>query len=423
MFTKSFDQSTLHKMAQYYGHNKVAFAKACLLALFLLVVTSAATSAAAYVTNTTELIAAIEKANQATGISSIKMKPGTYVTSAAYNGTDNAFPKITGKLSIVGLMNGATITRQGTTQSFRFFEVSPGGQLWVDRLTFTLGQGNVFGGAILNRGSLTVTSSYIIRNAAVNPTGPSEGGAIYNDGGKLVIRNSTIRLNRASWGGGVASEGTPATATALIKIAQVTIETSALVENTAQDTGFGALGGGLFIRGANETYLQNTTFTANFAQVHGGGIAFQLVPKVTAVLLRNLTVLDNKATLEGGGIYYDCGSLPYYAYAFLQLHNSIVTSNGPAAINRDFAGNGVIQSLGHNIYGLGSAFFSSYPDYYEPTLASLTWHNDPKPGDQYWLPNPLCIALNNGDPTNAGTSDQLGTVRGTSNDIGAIERP
>ncbi len=423
MFTKSFDQNSQPARAQNYGHNKIAFAKAFLLALFLLVVSSAATRAATYVTNTTELIAAIEKANLATGISLINMKPGTYVTSAAYNSTDNAFPKITGRLSITGLMNGATITRTGTTQLFRFFEVAPTGQLWLDRLTFVSGQGNVYGGAILNHGGLTITTSYFIRNTAVNPNGPSAGGAIYNDGGKLSLRNSTIRNNRAALGGGVASEGTLPTAPALIKIAQVTIETSALVENVAQATSSSALGGGLFIRGANETNLHDTTFTANFAQVHGGGMAFQLVPKVTPVLLRNLTVLDNKATLEGGGIYYDCGSLSYSAYAFLQLHNSIVTSNGSAAINRDFAGNGVIQSLGHNIYGLGSAFFSTYPDYYEPTLASLTYHDDNKPGDQYWLPDSGCIALNNGDPANAGTSDQLATVRGTSNDIGAIERP
>src|SRR5437870_11595691 len=106
MFTKSFDQNTSPARAQHYGHHKAIFAKAFWLAVFLLAVSSATTRAATYVTNTTALIAAIENANQATGISLINMRPGTYITSAAYNGTDNAFPKSTGRISITGLFDG-----------------------------------------------------------------------------------------------------------------------------------------------------------------------------------------------------------------------------------------------------------------------------------------------------------------------------
>ena len=422
MFTKSFDRNSQPNTTQTHNYRAV-FAKGFLLACLVLLVNSVATRAAYTVSNTAELITAIEKANAATGISLIYMKPGTYTPLTAYKNTDNAFPKITASISIVGLFNGAVIARPGTAPPFRFFEVGPTGQLWIDRLTLTLGQGNGVGGAILNYGSLTVLTSYFIRNLAVNPTGPSAGGAIYNQFGKVVIRNSSFFVNRAALGGGIASDGSLATLPAPNQIAQVTIETSALVENAAQDKGFGALGGGLFIRGANEINIHDTTISGNSSPTYGGGLVFQFVPKINHVSLRNLTVVDNQATLEGGGIYYDSGSLPYYAMTYVEIQNSIVTNNGPAAPNRDFAGNGVIKSLGHNIYGTFSNYFSGYTDFYAPFLANLTYHDDKKPGDQYWWPEIGCLALNNGDPANAGTSDQLSVVRGSVNDIGAIERP
>ena len=122
---------------------------------------------------TPELLAAIVKANVPGPINSIYVKPNTYLIPTAFPGTpDNAFPVITGRISIVGLVDGAVIVRSGTAP-FRFFEVAPTGQLWLDRLTFRLGQGNIFGGAILNHGSLTVSSSYFIRNSAVNLSGES----------------------------------------------------------------------------------------------------------------------------------------------------------------------------------------------------------------------------------------------------------
>ena len=140
MFTKSFDRNSQPNTTPTHGHQAV-FAKGFLLALFLLLVSSAATSAATYVTNTAELIAAIVKANVPGPINSIYMKPGTYLIPTAFPGTpDNAFPVITGRISIVGLVDGAVIVRSGTAP-FRFFEVAPTGQLWLDRLTFKLGQG------------------------------------------------------------------------------------------------------------------------------------------------------------------------------------------------------------------------------------------------------------------------------------------
>ena len=380
MFTKSFDRNSQPNTTPTHGHQAV-FAKGFLLALFLLLVSSAATSAATYVTNTAELIAAIVKANVPGPINSIYMKPGTYLIPTAFPGTpDNAFPVITGRISIVGLVDGAVIVRSGTAL-FRFFEVAPTGQLWIDRLTFRLGQGNIFGGAILNHGSLTVSSSYFIGNAAVNLSGESVGGAIYNGGGKLVVRNSSIWNNRAAMGGGIGSDGSLPPAP--YQVAQVTVETSAFIENQAMNNGWGAMGGGMFIRGAHAAELHDNTFSYNFAQMYGGGIAVQTLPIVSQVVLRNLTILVNNAAVEGGGIYYNRTGI--HEAADIKIHNSIVTQNGSPSSFRDFGGNGVYTSLGHNIYGLYSSYMAYTGDIYAPALplASLTYHYDNKPGVQF----------------------------------------
>lgn len=403
--------------------HQALFAHRLVLTGLLLVVNTVATFAAYTVSNTTELIAALVKANAASGITSIYLKPGTYTILTPYQNTDNAFPKITGKVNLVGLFNGAIIARPGSTvPPFRFFEVSTTGQLWLDRLTFSQGVGNGSGGAILNYGSLTINSSYFLRNIAVNSNGEATGGAIYNRFGKLVIRNSTFLNNRAEFGGAVCSDGSLAAVPAAPEIAQVTIEASALLENAAQFKGYGALGGGVCLRGANETDLHDTTFTANFAQRYGGGLALQRIPKVNRLSLRNLTVYNNQASLDGGGIYYDAGTLPYSASAYLELQNSIVTC-APTTPIRDLAGNGVIKSFGYNIYGTYENYFSDVTDFNVPGLAYLSYHDDNKPGDQYWLPEPGCVALNNGNPANNGAFDQIGTTRGPISDIGAVERP
>ena len=73
-------------------------------------------------------------------------------------------------------------------------------------------RGDAFGGAILNYGKLTISSTLIQHNTATGgkfnrhgetgDAGNGNGGAIYHDGGVLSITDSTIFNNSASRSGG-----------------------------------------------------------------------------------------------------------------------------------------------------------------------------------------------------------------------------
>ena len=392
------------------------------LALFILIINATATWAKTFtVTNMASFVAAINYAQDETinpGWDTIAIAAGTYTVTAPQLGTANAFPKITTKISIMGLVNGAEISRVSST-SFRFFEVGATGQLILDRLTLKNGQANVMGGAILNAGSLTMVSCFLDNNKVTNANGPALGGAIHNDGGKVLIRNCSIRGNEASMGGGFSSDGAMTN-----QAAQVTIENSAFIENFARNNGYFAFGGGVFLRGANQVVIHDSTFSINGSQQYGGAIAFQAIPKPNLVSLRNLTVVVNRATLEGGGFWYDGGVLTPANAAPIEMANTILTGNSaPPPSSRDFGGNGTYKSLGRNIYGLGSGFVP-VSDYFVPSFLSteLSWMGNPsgKPGGEHYLPK-LGWGVAKGDLSLAAAKDQLGTARTTPCDIGAVE--
>lgn len=407
------------------SQHRVIFAQGLFLALFIIINSKATLAKTFTVSSMASLIAALNYAQDETinpGWDTIAISPGVYTVTAAQIGTTNAFPKITTKVSIMGLVNGAEINRASTASAFRFFEVGPTGQLILDRLTLKKGQANGFGGAILNHGSLTVTSCFLDYNTVVNSNGPAMGGAIYNDTGKVVIRNSSLRNNDASMGGGLCSDSSLTN-----QVAQVTIENSAFFENHALNNGYWAFGGGLFLRGANEVVIHDSTFTANSSQQYGAAIMFQAIPKTNRVSLRNLTVVNNSAVLEGGGFWYDRGVVTPANAAPIEIANTILTGNSaPSPTSRDFGGNGMYKSLGRNIYGLGSGFVP-VGDYcvqsFLPT--ELAWMNNPsnKPGGEHYLPK-SGWGVAKGDLSLAAATDQLGTARPTTGitcDIGAVE--
>jgi len=138
----------------------------------------------------------------------------------------------------------------------RHFEVPQGTSLELDGLTLTRG-GAGSGGAIANRGIVTVSNSIIISNWA-----SSVGGGIVNVGGALVIRRSLLVGNSTYYsGGGVYNSG------------YMSIEDSTIVGNQATASGyFNGTGGGLYNTGA--IFITNSTFISNSASsIGGGGIA------------------------------------------------------------------------------------------------------------------------------------------------------
>ena len=197
------------------------------------------------------------------------------------------------------------------------------------------------------------------------------GAGIFNSGGQLTVRNSTIEGNTGSVGGGIASTGEA-----------VTIENSTLSDNF----GFGNDGGGLAVSGAGNT-----------------------------ATLRSVTVTSNRVSAgdEGAGIDGDTGTV-------VTLSNTIVGGN--ADINSVPADcDGGLVSAGNNLIADSAACpgFSS--------LATDLLNADP-------LLDPLASnggltqthALQTGSSAidkGAGclVTDQRGVARAGACDIGAFE--
>ena len=150
-----------------------------------------------------------------------------------------------------------------------------------------------FGGGILNGGTADLTNSTISDNTAI-----SDGGGIYS-GGTLTVTNSTVSHNSASRGGGIFNGSSDLILT-----------------------------------------LRNSTISNNSASSDGGGI-----DSASGILiLTNNTISGNTAS-RGGGINTANG-LPGHG----KMVNTIVAGN-TATIGADCFGGSFFASLGYNLIG------------------------------------------------------------------------
>ena len=128
---------------------------------------------------------------------------------------------VTSPITIQGNAAGITIKRDITAPEMRFFRVALGGDLTLDSINVTGGitrgtngasgqnGGSAFAGAIYNQGNLQIIASTLYNNAAIGGnagaggnSGAGQGGAVFNDGGNVSIRNSTLSGNSVSNGFG-----------------------------------------------------------------------------------------------------------------------------------------------------------------------------------------------------------------------------
>jgi hypothetical protein len=136
-------------------------------------------------------------------------------------------------MTIVGNSSGITIQRSGAAE-MRLIRVATGASLTLDRITLTGGVvraaaglpgengDDARGGAIFNEGTLELLASTLFDNKAIGGapgdggiSGAGMGGAVFNSGGTVDIRNSTFSSNSAlnssespanrSFGGGIYS--------------------------------------------------------------------------------------------------------------------------------------------------------------------------------------------------------------------------
>ncbi|MCB0208001.1 MAG: PKD domain-containing protein [Anaerolineae bacterium] len=239
----------------------------------------------------------------------------TYPLSTIHNNTDgsNGLPSITSSITIEG--NNSIIERSGVSR-FRNFHIGSTGTLTLTKVTIRNGDVNNRGGAILNRGTLTVDNSIIENNRADN----NGGGIAQLDSGVLTVINSSIINNTAGGNGGgidqfsIGFDGTITIIDSIIRGntatldgggigtagGRNTISNTSIASNTAMDDG-----GGIYYPGGGNMSVINTAIINNDSVNFGGGIVNFGSAKIT-----NSTISGNKNENEGGGgIYSNQGTL------------------------------------------------------------------------------------------------------------------
>jgi predicted outer membrane repeat protein len=168
------------------------------------------------------------------------------------------------------------------------------------------------GGGLHNTSVLTVSTNIFTGNVAR----VGGGGGIYSSGNNLVLTASTLADNTALYGGGIANDGT------------LTMFASTVNANTAD----GRFGGGMW--NSSGATVVNSTFSGNTATLGGGGISND-----STLVVTNSTLSENRADDNGGGIFNRITS------AQMLINNTIVANN----TSGDITNQGTLDATGANI--------------------------------------------------------------------------
>jgi|GEM_PF-756279 len=314
-----------------------------ILVLALALTTSCVSNAANIsVTGDCTLVAAINNANSDSDTDGVgfgcKAGNGADILNLGLNTTyaltevinnQTGLPLISSVITING--NDSTITRSTApnTPSFRLLRVTADGYLKLNKITLTGGiasyddnkpKANRQGGAILNKGTVTLNECIITNNQA------EYGGGIANKG-HLTLNHSTISNNGKSSvfgfpayaGGGILNDG-------------ILVLNDSTVFNNGYDGAFGfdytRDGGGILNR--RSMTINNSTISGNAAQSNGG------IHNIGTMVLNKSTVSNNSSSynspLNGAGIA-NSGNLT--------LSNSTISNNS----TRNYYGQGGVGGI------------------------------------------------------------------------------
>jgi hypothetical protein len=233
--------------------------------------------------NVTCLIASINEANGLPGEHAIILEPGAISFSKYKMQVAPALPIITSYIRIQPSEeeSSTVITRDPSAGVFNFFNVALRGRLHLSGVNLQRGSGR-FGQAILNAGHTTVENSIVSESTG-------EEGAIYNSG-TLEVLNSLITDNSGGHdAGGIVNDG-----------GSVLLENSTIAHNSAIGTrGTASFGGNLVIK--NSSIVLNL---GNCCEI-GGGIA-NIGGSVEII---NSIIAKNQAGNGGGGGIWNKGLL------------------------------------------------------------------------------------------------------------------
>jgi hypothetical protein len=271
-------------------------------------------------------------------------------------------------------------------------------------------------------GDVTIANTIISDN--------SEHG-IYNDGGYVMILNSTLTGNSAgqdSEGGGISigSFKTPGGVTVINSTISANSASGEgggigiswggviLVNSTISGNSAGDAGGGIS-NSSGGVQVTNSTISGNSAGKIGGGIASS-----GGVQLTNSTISGNSAG-SAGGIYYVQGQFPYTS----EISNTIFNAG---ALGENIVNNGAtVTSHGYNLSsddGGGLLIGPGDQINTDPLLGPLRDHGGPTLTHMPMRGSP---AIDAGDPsfTQTPDHDQRGAcflrVFGPRIDVGSVE--
>lgn len=232
------------------------------------------------------------------------------------------------------ILDGANLITLSGEGSRQLFIVNAGFSLTLHNITLDSGNWTGNGGAIANYGKLTLQSS-TISNSRAEGAG-TLGGAIYNEGGSVALKESQLLSNSAGqYGGGIASTG-----------GSLRVINSTIQENFAP-TG----GGGLWNANADVT-IEESHITENSASTEGAGNFGGALYNVGQMIVRRSTIDYNSAT-DGGGIYSQG------AHSSLLVEDSTIKDNsvtsGAGALQ---LGDGTISIVNTTVSGNNAGIFA-----------------------------------------------------------------
>jgi hypothetical protein len=367
------------------------------------------------------LTAAINAANAASP-ATLLLDGGCVIKLKTVDNTTDGptgLPVITGDVSIQG--NGATIKRhhRADVPPFRIFAVAPGATLTLQSLN--LGYGLLprhelnGGGAIDNRGTLSVSDTTFFNNVDRSSEGAA-GGAIQNSGA-LTVTRSTFTSNRAMEGGAVFNQN------------QATIEASTFNGNKAT-----IYGGGALLNALGSMNVSGSTFVGNTGP--GGGA----VDNDATLSISDSTFFDNSAGTNGGGAIVNFGpatltqttlsanSAPYGANVYQCCGGTMTFAMSIVAggVGGDNCGGTPVSDGGYNLDSTSTCGFSSGSGSMSDQDPGLGPPEDNGGPTKTMAPGQGSVAVDAipaSVPGCVGSDDQRGVLRpqGTACDIGAFE--
>ncbi len=338
--------------------------------------------------------------------------------------------------------NDGTLTKSG----FSAGAIATNGSsvLTVRGSQFTNNRG-INGGAVYSLlGSLTIEDSTFLQNSAAGGIG---GGAVFTDGanpvgpgsnlsgtsvsGTIAIRRSRFEGNQAQGEGGalmlyaygpdklivedsrivgnsVTSNGQSARGGGIRSTSNLTLRNVTVANNTALKQG-----GGLWIDGSLPVNIINSTFSGNKATDDAGGAMFLNTTKDTPVNIKNSTIANNTAGRASGALWLNSSTQA------VTLTNAIVANNT--------AGDPFQQQIGYAPRDGGGNIEFPAPAYGNRRVAAGSRTVDPLLGALQTLNGVLIHPLLIGSPaintgvTGAPTIDERGFLRDAKPDVGAVE--